>query len=129
MATANGVEARKSIIRTAWILTGLTAFEFLIAFTKAFYAEWFGLSDRASYLIVLVTFLVLTLLKAFYIVAEFMHLKHEVKRLAFTIVVPFLFIIWLIIGLIVEGNTWDNKNPQETATLKQTEQVEGLYKA
>ncbi len=126
MATANGVEARKSIIRTAWILTGLTAFEFLIAFTKAFYAEWFGLSDRASYLIVLVTFLVLTLLKAFYIVAEFMHLKHEVKRLAFTIVVPFLFIIWLIIGLIVEGNTWDNKNPQETATLKQTEQVEGL---
>lgn len=106
MATADGSEARKSIIRTFWILFGLTAFEFLIAFTKHLYPGWFGISEAASQMIVVVTFIVLTIFKAFYIVAEFMHLKHEVKRMAFTILIPFLFIIWLIIGLIVEGDYW-----------------------
>lgn len=128
MATADGAEARKSIIRTAWILTGLTAFEFLIAFTKQYYAEWFGLSEAAADMIVLVTFVVLTLFKAFYIVAEFMHLKHEVKRLAFTIVVPFLFVIWLIIGLIVEGSTWDTKSG-ETAMSEQSWTTESWKEA
>jgi len=106
MATADGSEARKSIIRTFWILFGLTAFEFLIAFTKHLYPSWFGISEAASQMIVVVTFIILTLFKAFYIVAEFMHLKHEVKRMAFTILVPFLFIVWLLIGLIVEGDYW-----------------------
>ncbi len=103
---AEGLEARKAILRTFWILSGLTAFEFLIAFTKAYYPDWFGISPAASQMIVIVTFIVLTIFKAFYIVAEFMHLKHEVKRMAFTILIPFLFVVWLIIGLLVEGDYW-----------------------
>ncbi|MEL6842749.1 MAG: cytochrome C oxidase subunit IV family protein [Bacteroidota bacterium] len=106
MATAEGQDARKSIFRTFWILLGLTAFEFLIAFTKAFYPGWFGVSEATSKAIVVSTFIVLTIFKAFYIVAEFMHLRHEVKRLAFVILIPFIFIIWLIIGLIWEGGSW-----------------------
>ncbi|MEM6346337.1 MAG: cytochrome C oxidase subunit IV family protein [Bacteroidota bacterium] len=106
MATADGAAARKSIFRTFWILLGLTAFEFVIAFTKAFYGEWFGLSDATIKAIVVSTFIVLTIFKAFYIVAEFMHLRHEVKRLGFVILVPFIFIVWLIIGLIWEGGSW-----------------------
>ena len=107
---AEGVDARKSIIRTFWILFWLTAFEFLIAFTKAFYPDWFGISPEASQMIVVVTFIILTLFKAFYIVAEFMHLRHEVKRMAFAILIPFLFIVWLIIGLIVEGDYWGKQS-------------------
>ncbi len=109
MATAvsdGGAAARKSIFRTLAILSGLTALEFAIAFTKDFYGAWFGLSDATVRAIVVSTFIVLTLFKAFYIVAEFMHLKHEVKRLAFIIILPFIFIIWLIIGLIYEGGSW-----------------------
>jgi cytochrome c oxidase subunit 4 len=105
-ATADGSEARKSIYRTLVILSGLTAFEFLIAFTKAYYPSWFGITEATSDAIVVSTFIVLTLFKAFYIVAEFMHLKHEVKRLAFIIILPFIFIVWLIIGLIYEGGSW-----------------------
>jgi cytochrome c oxidase subunit IV len=103
---ADGLEARKSIIRTFWILTGLTAVEFIIAFTKHLYPDAFGISEAASQMIVVVTFIILTIFKAFYIVAEFMHLKHEVKRMAFTILIPFMFIVWLLIGLIVEGDYW-----------------------
>ncbi|GAB4419327.1 MAG: hypothetical protein OHK0039_31610 [Bacteroidia bacterium] len=111
MATGTGgAEARKSIYRTALILTGLTTLEFIIAGTKHLLADALGLSSEAIRLMVLVMFVVLTLFKAFYIVAEFMHLKHEVKRLAFTIVVPFLFVIWLIIGLVVDGGHWGRQS-------------------
>ncbi|MFK7924759.1 MAG: cytochrome C oxidase subunit IV family protein [Bacteroidia bacterium] len=106
MATADGVETSISIFRTFWILLGLTAFEFLIAFTKAYYPEWFGISEATVKAIVVSTFIVLTIFKAFYIVAEFMHLRHEVKRLGFAILVPFIFIVWLIIGMIWEGTSW-----------------------
>lgn len=117
---AEGADARKSIIRTFWILFGLTAFEFLIAFTKAYYPDWFGISPAASQMIVVVTFIVLTIFKAFYIVAEFMHLKHEVKRLAFSILIPFLFVMWLLIGLIVEGDYWGKQTsaPESYSEIK-----------
>lgn len=118
MAT-EGSAARQSIIRTALILTGLTAFEFFIAFTKHSYPSIFGISEAAAQLIVVVTFVILTLFKAFYIVAEFMHLKHEVKRLALTILVPFLFIIWLLIGLTVEGDYWGKLSEAEPVSTSE----------
>ena len=49
-------------------------------------------------------FIILTIFKAFYIVAEFMHLKHETKSLIWSILIPMAFIVWLIIALISEGN-------------------------
>ncbi|MDX2283236.1 MAG: cytochrome C oxidase subunit IV family protein [Bacteroidia bacterium] len=110
--TADGLEARKSIYRTALILTVLTVFEFILAGIKGFFPDWFGISPSTAKTLVLVTFVVLTIFKAFYIVAEFMHLRHEVKRLALTILIPFVFIIWLIIGLILEGGYWGKMDKQ-----------------
>lgn len=103
---AEGASARQSIIRTALILTGLTAFEFLIAFTKQLYAGWFGVSEETVKIMVVLLFVILTIVKAFYIVGEFMHLRHEVKRLMWVVGIPFAFIIWLIIGMMVEGGYW-----------------------
>lgn len=51
------------------------------------------------------TFVALTFVKAFYIVGEFMHLKGEVKTLIWSIVIPTIFIVWLIIALIAEGSS------------------------
>lgn len=78
----------KVIWRTFWILLALTAFEFLIAFTV-------GAGELKKW-----TFILMTLVKAFYIVGEFMHLKHEVKSLIWSIVLPFVFLVWLIIALV-----------------------------
>jgi cytochrome c oxidase subunit IV len=117
---AEGASQRKSIIRTALILSGLTAFEFVIAFTKKFYPDWFGISPDTSQSIVVITFIILTIFKAFYIVAEFMHLGQEVRRLALTILIPFLFVIWLIIGLISEGSYWGKqKAPGDVSMSEQ----------
>jgi len=51
-------------------------------------------------------YIILTLLKAFYIVAFFMHLKFERKGLVFSILVPILFIIGLILVLTNESHHW-----------------------
>lgn len=51
------------------------------------------------------TFIILTLVKAFYIVGEFMHLKGEVKTLIWSIVIPTVFIMWLIAALMMEGTS------------------------
>ena len=48
-------------------------------------------------------FIVMTIVKAYYIVQEFMHLGHEVKGLRMSIVLPMLLVLWLIVALIVEG--------------------------
>src|SRR5690349_5724357 len=83
----------KEIWRTFWILAGITTLEFVIAFTMTH-----GLLRVAI-------FVGMTLIKAFYIVAEFMHLKMEVKTLIYSIVIPLVFIVWLIIALLMEGNS------------------------
>jgi cytochrome c oxidase subunit IV len=60
------------IWRTFWIMAAITAVEFVIAFTMP------------SSLLKVSIFVGLTIVKAFYIVAEFMHLKYEVKSLIYS---------------------------------------------
>ncbi len=83
----------KKIWRVFWILLGVTALEFLLAFTV----------PRGVLLTSM--FVGLTIVKAFYIVAEFMHLRQEVKVLIWSIVLPTIFIVWLLIALMLEGNS------------------------
>lgn len=81
----------KLIWMTALILGVITAIEFVIAFTVA------AGPLRTSF------FVGLTLVKAFYIVSEFMHLKYEVKVLIWCILVPTIFVVWLLMALLIEG--------------------------
>lgn len=84
----------KTIWKTFWILLGITALEFIVALGLDFST---GLKAAI--------FIGMTFIKAFYIVAEFMHLKHETKVLMWSIVLPFIFIIWLTVALLVESNS------------------------
>ena len=51
---------------------------------------------------------ILMMAKAFYIVAYFMHLKHELKNLIMTIIVPLALFVWFIIAFISDGNSFKN---------------------
>lgn len=86
-----GAEQRKAIMKTFWILLILTALEFVIAFTVP------------HGVLKITIFIVMTIVKAFYIVGEFMHLKHETKALIWSILVPIIFVAWLILALLLEG--------------------------
>jgi len=103
MAAASNVDEKrhevsmtKNIVwRTFWILLIVTALEFLVAFTLPHEYKLLRIS----------IFVGMTLVKAFYIVSEFMHLKYEVKILVWSIIIPLVFVVWLIIALLVEGGT------------------------
>ena len=87
-------EKVKHILKVMWILAIITGFEFLIAFTVPHDYKWLRI----------VVFILLTLFKAYYIVSEFMHLGHERKSLRMTIVLPLLFVVFLLFILIFQAN-------------------------
>lgn len=104
----NGAAARKNIYKTTAILAAITTLEFIIAF---------GMTGESMYAIKVGIFVLLTIVKAYYIVAIFMHLGGEVKRLIMAIGIPFAFLVWLLIAMGKEGNSYGH-----LTTFKGTEQ-------
>ncbi|MPR33798.1 cytochrome C oxidase subunit IV family protein [Salmonirosea aquatica] len=88
-----GAAQRKQIWKVFIILSVITAFEFLIAFTM----------HHGTLKIAI--FVGMTIVKAFFIVGEFMHLKHEVKSLIWAILIPCIFVVWLLLALMLEGGS------------------------
>ena len=81
----------KVIWKVFWILLGVTIFEVSISFTPL------------SKDILLWTFIALTIVKAYYIVGYFMHMKFEAVPLQYSILLPFVLIVYLIFIAIYEG--------------------------
>jgi cytochrome c oxidase subunit IV len=85
----------KAKIRKLWItalyMLAITIIEFIIAFTLAHgqMKVWI--------------FVGMTIVKAYYIVAEFMHLKYEVKVLIWSILIPMVFVVWMLVAFVYEG--------------------------
>lgn len=82
----------RHILKIALYLAVVTFLEFLVAFTL----------DHG--MVKTIIFVLMTIVKAYYIVSEFMHLGHEVKGLRWSIVYPMILVVWLLIALLVEGN-------------------------
>lgn len=51
-------------------------------------------------------FILMSAVKAFFIIGEFMHLKYEVRALIISIIAPCFFLIWFIIAFMWEGSSW-----------------------
>jgi cytochrome c oxidase subunit IV len=81
----------KVIWKVFWILLGVTIFEVGISFTPL------------SKDLLLYTFILLTIVKAYYIVGYFMHMKFEAVPLQYSILLPFVLIVYLIFIAIYEG--------------------------
>ncbi len=94
-AQVHVVPADKEKIKKIWMTAGIlglvTAIEFVFAFTMAA-----GVLRTSI-------FVGLTIVKAFYIVGEFMHLKHERKVLIWSILIPMIFVVWMLIAFVYEG--------------------------
>lgn len=88
--------SKGKIWQVAGILSLITAIEFIIALVlipKGLMSQHIG-----NYV-----YIALTLLKAFYIVAYFMHLKFEKLGLQLSLTVSFIFIIYFIVLMLIEG--------------------------
>ncbi len=81
---------------TAW-LTFITIIEVVAAFVYP---------ESAPRWLLNLFFVLASLLKAYFIVGEFMHVRYEKRALALTILVPTIFLIWFLIAFIWEGTAW-----------------------
>ena len=84
-------ERIKKLWTVALILLMVTVVEFIIAFTMHH-------GPAKTFL-----FVILTIVKAGYIVGEFMHLRHEVKMLFWAVLVPMIFVVWMLVAFVYEG--------------------------
>jgi len=89
----------RAIWRTFWILLGITVFELIIAII------YFETHFFPKHLLNGV-FIIMTLAKAFFIVAEFMHLGHEIRNLILTIGIPALLFVWFLIAFLWDGSSY-----------------------
>ncbi|SFS94787.1 cytochrome C oxidase subunit IV family protein [Sphingobacterium wenxiniae] len=90
---------KKGIWKVFFILLALTALEFLIAL--GFVHHW-GIIQKGVFLNII--YIALTLVKAYYIVAYFMHLKFEKPGFIIVCSVGFVLIVYAIWLILVEGN-------------------------
>jgi cytochrome c oxidase subunit IV len=107
------------------ILSVLTIVELILGFWMI------DITSEALRLAIKGTIIILMMAKAFYIVAYFMHLKHELKNLIMTIVVPLGLMVWFIIAFLYDGNSFRNlRNTydpyfKERSTIKVEKKAEG----
>lgn len=111
---------KKAIWRTFWVLLIITVAELILAILH--YETGFP----PKYLLNGV-FVILTLAKAFFIIAEFMHLRHEIKNMIMTIGVPALLFLWFITAFLWDGNSYKNlrNNYDAQHRAAATQKVEG----
>lgn len=96
---------KKKIWSVFFVLLLITVIEFIIAL-------WAIPQGHMSQAVGNYVYIGLTLLKAFYIVAYFMHLKFEKLGLQLALTVSFIFIIYFIVLMLVEGSYLYDHMPQ-----------------
>ena len=115
---AHNKEAMAEIKKVTIILSVLTVIELILGFWMM------SLHSATLILTIKGVIVILMMAKAFYIVAYFMHLKHEVKNMIMTIIVPLLLFVWFIGAFLWDGGSFRNlRNTydpyfKEQATIK-----------
>jgi len=89
---------KKRIWSVFFVLLALTALEFIIALGLVHHLHILHKGPLLSTI-----YIVLTLVKAYYIVAFFMHLKFEKSGFIVTCSIVFLFIVYFIVLMLIEG--------------------------
>ena len=97
----HGGSTKKSVIRVTIILTIITLIEIFWGMKISHH-----ITDAGFKWVNAIFFLFFTFLKAGFIVAEFMHLKYEVKNLILSICIPLLLFVWFVIAFCWDGNSW-----------------------
>lgn len=112
----------RKIIRTTVVLSVITIIELALGYVIYFLHK----NPDFNHSLVLAikgVIVILSLAKAFYIVAVFMHLGDEIRNLIMTIVVPLLLFVWFIGAFLWDGNSYkDLRNTYDPHHKAQSEQ-------
>lgn len=109
--TESPADMKAQIWKTFWILLAFTLVDIALYFIipASMMRNW--------------VFIVLGIVKAFFIVSIFMHMKFERKFLRMMIILPMMFVVYLITLMVIEGGYTDNnRNGEHTAAPAAAEQ-------
>jgi len=113
----NNNAGKREVWRVTIILSVLTIIELILGYVMIGMEKGFLTTLIKGFIIILM------LAKAFYIVAYFMHLGHELRNLIMTIVVPLGLFIWFIIAFLYDGASYGNlKNTYDPAYKERSTQ-------
>jgi len=94
-------EEYQSHVSSVWRVTGILAVVTIVEVVGALIYP-----ESMPRIILNLFFIIMSLIKAFYIVAVFMHMKYERKAMQLTVLLPTLFLVWAIIAFLWEGEAW-----------------------
>lgn len=99
-------ESKRIANKTILILAAITIFEVAFALLgKGYLVE--GVEFPGW--LVGSLMIILSIVKAYLIVYEFMHMKYEVPGLIRSVLLPTLLLVWAIIAFFYEGSTWQDR--------------------
>lgn len=132
MAHTNDIHAENGNDATIAEIKKVTIILSVLTIVELILGYWMiGIENKNLVLGIKGTIVILMMAKAFYIVAYFMHLRHEVKNLIMTIIVPLCLFVWFIIAFLSDGNSFRNLrntyNPyfKEQSTIKVAQPAHG----
>ena len=97
----------KAHVRGVWVVTvWLSVITILEVIFALAYMNIEGISGTFPRWVLNLTFIIASLGKAFFIIAEFMHLKYEKRILGVSMAIPLIFLVWAIIAFMNEGTAW-----------------------
>ena len=91
---AHGKAVRKKIYFVTILLSVLTAVEIAMGI-------FLSARDSGFWQIIKYAFIIMTVVKAFYIVMEFMHLGHEKRNFRYYIIIPYVFFIFYLMFYVL----------------------------
>ena len=109
-------KSKKDATKFILILAAITLFEVFFALLgRGYIVEGlhFPLIAMAGAMIIM------SLIKAYLIVYEFMHMKYEVPGLVKTVLLPTLLLVWAVIAFFYEGRDWQKRRDLITDKNKQ----------
>ncbi len=104
-AGLQGDASRKQVSRI-WKITALLAVVTILEVALGLYGHYQGLNVGIRNFF----FILMTLVKAFYIVKVFMHLGDEFKNFVTLVLMPLIFFVWFIIAFLADGSFWLHMN-------------------
>ena len=125
-------ESVKSATKWILVLGAITIAEVLFALLgKGYLVE----GVEFSVVIMALVMIIMSLVKAYLIVYEFMHMKYEVPGLVKSVLLPTLLLVWAVIAFFWEGADWnkrrtliDNKNKETVESVRSSGQTGELIK-
>ncbi len=101
-------ESKRMVFRGLGLLAAITFIEVLFSLAAAGYIPGLEFLEDYAWIGYIIGFILicLSLYKAYFIIFDFMHMRYEVRSLAWTVLLPVALLFWAMVAFFQEGSEW-----------------------